>query len=141
MSKICNECNDENVDEAKFCRKCGTSIFQAQEYDNEVHKRNDNLEIKEDYKVLSKLDRFNISFFFTVVILAILSVFLPWLKNDLALPVLDSLRIVLVMSIVPGLIGIFIPSKTIKTHVINTFNLLLLVLVLGIAYFVIFEIN
>ncbi len=141
MSKACSNCNAENVDEAKFCRNCGTSSFQVQEYDNEVHERNDNLEIKEEYKVLSKLDRFNISFFFTAIILAILSVFLPWIKNDLPLPVLDSLRIVLVMSIIPGLIGIFIPSKTIKKHLINTFNLLVLVLVLGIAYLLIFEVN
>ncbi len=31
MSKICNECNTENVDEAKFCRKCGKKNFQIQE--------------------------------------------------------------------------------------------------------------
>jgi ribosomal protein L40E len=28
MSKICNSCNAENVDEAKFCRKCGGHNFQ-----------------------------------------------------------------------------------------------------------------
>jgi len=27
MSKICTICNTENVDEAKFCRKCGTKDF------------------------------------------------------------------------------------------------------------------
>lgn len=27
MSKICINCNTENVDEAKFCRKCGTKDF------------------------------------------------------------------------------------------------------------------
>ena len=28
MSNICTSCNAENVDEAKFCRKCGSNIFE-----------------------------------------------------------------------------------------------------------------
>ena len=28
MSKICTSCNAENIDEAKFCRKCGSKNFQ-----------------------------------------------------------------------------------------------------------------
>lgn len=28
MSKICTSCNAENVDEAKFCRKCGRQNFK-----------------------------------------------------------------------------------------------------------------
>lgn len=26
MSKLCSNCNAENIDEAKFCRKCGSTI-------------------------------------------------------------------------------------------------------------------
>jgi len=29
MSKICTNCNAENIDEAKFCRKCGNQNFMT----------------------------------------------------------------------------------------------------------------
>jgi len=29
MSKICTNCNAENIDEAKFCRKCGSTISKV----------------------------------------------------------------------------------------------------------------
>jgi len=29
MSRVCSSCNAENVDEAKFCRQCGSSKFDS----------------------------------------------------------------------------------------------------------------
>jgi len=34
MSKICSDCNAENVDEAKFCRKCGKDSFNTEDNSN-----------------------------------------------------------------------------------------------------------
>lgn len=31
MSKICKSCSTENVNEAKFCRKCGEKVFDKKE--------------------------------------------------------------------------------------------------------------
>jgi hypothetical protein len=31
MSKVCSSCGAENVDEAKFCRKCGKQKFENNE--------------------------------------------------------------------------------------------------------------
>lgn len=36
MSKICTSCNTENIDEAKFCRKCGKDNFQKQNTDIDI---------------------------------------------------------------------------------------------------------
>ena len=36
MSKICNSCTTENVDEAKFCRKCGKNKFNTSETDRSI---------------------------------------------------------------------------------------------------------
>ena len=35
MSKVCSNCNIENINEAKFCRKCGSSFIQAEKMERE----------------------------------------------------------------------------------------------------------
>ncbi len=35
MSKICSSCNTENVDESKFCRKCGLEILSSKIFNDE----------------------------------------------------------------------------------------------------------
>ncbi len=40
MSKVCSNCNTENVDEAKFCRKCGESFLKSEQKEktsNDIH--------------------------------------------------------------------------------------------------------
>ena len=36
MSKVCSNCNVENVDEAKFCRKCGKNKFNTSDIDRNI---------------------------------------------------------------------------------------------------------
>ena len=49
MSKICNSCTTENVDEAKFCRKCGNPNFQTQEDIPGVEKTDTSFTVHPDY--------------------------------------------------------------------------------------------
>ena len=36
MSRVCSSCETENVDEAKFCRKCGGKIFKEEHQSKNV---------------------------------------------------------------------------------------------------------
>lgn len=130
MSKICSNCNTENVDAGKFCRKCGSELLVLKE--KGVHYETE-LEAKQESNLLSKSDKFNISFFMSAFLFAIITILMPLIKNEMMLPIADSLRAVFVLSLIPGVIGIFIPSKTIKKHVLNSFNLFLLIIFVGVS--------
>ena len=48
MSKICSSCNAENVDEAKFCRNCGSNTFILEEEKKKAVSFSENF--KKDYE-------------------------------------------------------------------------------------------
>lgn len=111
MSKFCVNCEAENLDEAKFCKKCGKQDFTKNMSNDNTENTTDDImdEIKQEY--LTNGQKFKITYFWSIGIWSLFMVGMFFNKSMPSAVVISSLVGVLIVGLLSGLIGMFIPTQ------------------------------